>query len=205
MEATYKFVRSVDYSKVLLPSNTFLRKENGNMENNNINENNLENGTIDYNMGTVPAKPNIVLGILGALVGAILGGVLWGLISMTGTIFTAIAILIAWLTIFLYEKMAKGIDIKGIVICAILSLVSVYLSTRISSVFIIIREFKDSLGWNLSYSQAREYLSNFSEIKDAYYHDLILSLVFAIVGVALAVTNKFKKIKNTENQNKVIR
>lgn len=171
------------------------------MDNNNMNENNYGKETIDYDMGTVKAKPNMILGIIGALIGAIVGGVAWGLIAMTGTMLTAIAILIAFLTIFLYEKFAKGIDIKGIIICSIISLVTVYLAARISSVLIIIKEFNDTLGWDLTYSKAEKYLTSTTEMSSAYYHDLIISLVFAVVGVVAVAGSKLKELKNSRNQN----
>lgn len=165
------------------------------MDNNFNNENDVKN--VDYSMGTVENKPNILLGTLGALAAAIIGAVLWILISKTGYIFGILGAGIVVLAMFLYEKLAKGINLVGIIICIALTFAAIYIGNRIGAVILIQDEF--SAYGEVTFSKANKFFKTFmdsdSEFSGAYYQDLIMSYIYSIVCSVVIVVSRIKKRK----------
>ena len=84
-----------------------------------------------YHVLTVPDKPNILLGTLGALLVVVLGTLIWIAIEVfTGYVLVFLATGIIYTAMYLYEKFAKGIDTVGVVICTILTCIGVYFANR---------------------------------------------------------------------------
>lgn len=179
--------------------NNFNQPNNNNQ--NNMFDSNLNNGinnNVDYNMGVVSQKPNIFMGILGALAGALIGAFVWILISKTGYIFGILGMGIMWLTMFLYEKLAKGINIVGVIICIVFTLAAIYAGNRIGAVLMIQNEFANN-GIDISLSRSNELFkityNNDDTYRSAYFQDLITSYIFSIACSVVLIVNNIKKRK----------
>lgn len=159
--------------------NNFNQPNNNNQ--NNMFDSNLNNGTnnnVDYNMGVVSQKPNIFMGILGALAGALIGAFVWILISKTGYIF--------------------GILGMGIIICIVFTLAAIYAGNRIGAVLMIQNEFANN-GIDISLSRSNELFkityNNDDTYRSAYFQDLITSYIFSIACSVVLIVNNIKKRK----------
>ena len=69
---------------------------------------------------------NVPAGILGAFLGAVAGAVVIALIGMAGFIASIGGVVLAFATLTLYEKFAKKLSIKGIVICVAIMILTVF-------------------------------------------------------------------------------
>ena len=163
-----------------------------------VSGNNVQSSHIDYNMGVVKQKPNMIMGIIGALIGAVIGAVVWILISKTGYIFGILGMGIMWLTMFLYERMAKGMNIAGTIICIALTFIAIYIGNRVGAVLVVQSEYAKN-AMDISFSRSNElfklHLEIDSEFKSAYIQDLITSYVFSIVCSIALVAGYIRKKK----------
>lgn len=155
---------------------------------------------------------NIFLGLIGALIGDLLGAVIWVVLyqlAYVGGIFSAYATAIGSafaiaLSIGGYVILGKGLDVKGVIICAVLGIVSIYFVHRVAfSVFWVIMMKK---GWNIDMDFKTAYINLEKNMKDfddltrilhldkknalvtvIFYRDLIVAYVWALVtGVPMA-------------------
>lgn len=155
---------------------------------NNFNQTNYQSTNT---MGTAPQKPNILMGALGALAATVVGTIVWILIATyLGYIFFFLGVGIAFLAMFLYEKLAKGIDIVGMIICLVLTCISIYVGIRYGYIGSIAHEFDCSM------SEATEIFKFnydfYPDFNSEYVRNMIMSYV---VGVGYTVVMMVKGIK----------
>ena len=139
--------------------------------------------TTNYGAGTVPQKPNILLGTLGALAAAVVGTFLWVLIAtFTGYVFFLLGVGIAFLAIFLYTKLAKGIDTVGIIICTVFTCIAIYLGNKFGYLYSIAHDLDCTIG------EAQKIFDYNYECTDAFKFDYIKNMVLSyIVGAGYSV------------------
>ena len=147
--------------------------------------------TTNYGVGTVPQKPNILLGTLGALAAAVVGIIVWILIAtFTGYVFFLVGAGIAFLAMFLYNKLAKGIDVVGMIICTVLTCIAIYLGNKFGYLCSIAFDLDCSIGDAQS-------LFDFSyEWDDSFKFDYIKNMILSyVVGAGYSVAMIFGGFK----------
>lgn len=152
------------------------------------------NGNVNYGMGVVSEKQNILLGSIGALAGAVVGTILWIVIAaFTGYVFFLLGAGIAFLAMFLYYKLAKGMNVVGVIICVVLTCVAIYVGNRVGTVFAIANE------WNYSYSAASTLFDLNMDYNDSfkmeYIRTMIMSYIVSIGYTVAVIVSRIKKRK----------
>lgn len=135
---------------------------------------------------------NKVLGTVGALIGAILGIVVWCLIGKLGYISWIGGFAITGLSVLGYNLLAKGLSKVGIIIIAVIAIISVYVATRMNYAIVVYETFKDE-GYNTSLSKCFSSVMDLVELigyTSKFYVDLALGYVMTIVA-GFSVCKKF--------------
>ena len=90
-------------------------------------DNNL-NGT-NYNAPALEVKDeNVLMGTIGAILGALVGAALIALLAKIGYVASISGVVMAFLSLFLYDKFAGKLSKKGIIICVVIMIVTVFLT-----------------------------------------------------------------------------
>lgn len=136
--------------------------------------------------GFVEKPVNYVMGIIGALPGVVVGIVLWVIISKFGFIGGIAGFLMLLCSLKGFELLGGRLSIPGIVICVVMSLVTVYFAHNISCALEIMSTMKQYGVADVSFTDAYKSISAFMEtddFKDAYFHDLIFGYVLTILAI----------------------
>lgn len=148
--------------------------------------------TTNYMAGTAPQKPNILMGTIGALIAAVVGTLAWILIATyTGYIIFLLGVGIAFLAMFLYQKLAKGMDIVGIIICTVLTCIAIYLGNRYGNICLLAHEMDCSVGDATDYFDWVYDLS--SDVQMEYIKNMVMSYVVGIGYSVVMVTKGLKR------------
>ncbi len=137
-------------------------------------------------------KPeNVISGTVGALGGAVIGGLLIVLLSQINFVASISGLVLAFCTLWGYEKLGGKLSTKGIVICVILMLITPYIANRIDWAIFI----SDELG--ISFGDAFEVVPDYAEwgILENYTSNLVMLYLFTILGGAATVWDKIKNRK----------
>lgn len=162
------------------------------------------NSNIDLNSITQSKFANrshLIPGIIGALIGAMIGGVLWVLIYQLGYIAGIAGAVTIVCSMFGYRKLGGSLDIKGIIISCIVSIIIIFLANQIAWTWEIMREFNEMDGTD-SYSFFMIY-RNFFDILDYYsitssfVKDLIIGYFLLIIAGFSTVSKAIKTAKIT--------
>ena len=144
---------------------------------------------------------NIALGLVGALIGALIGAALWIVIYQLGYIAGIAGAAIIGFSIKGYVILGRNIDMKGLVFCAVLSIITIYFSHRAAFAISYMRTMNEALGSHMSFITAFTNLDKFMETMDAasqalgigdsvtvaYWRDLVVGYVLsAVVGIPMA-------------------
>lgn len=134
----------------------------------------------------------ILLGSIGALVAAVIGAVIWVVIAkFTGYTFGVLGAAIAFMTTFIYEKLAKKMNVVGVIICVAFTCVAIYMGNRYAYLIII----KDELGCNLS--EAGRYFSGRYDGNEAFRMEYIKNMAMAyVIGMGYTLFYVLSKRKN---------
>lgn len=153
--------------------------------NNNENEQNSEIKT--------PPK-NFALGALGALIGAFVASIPWILMYVYGNmILSALAIIVAIGALKGYQILKGPIDKKLPVVISITSLLAVVVATLfIIPMLLLIQEGYPATIDNLKVLYA------YDEFLAGIMQDLIVSVVFTVLGISGVVANVNRKIKESK-------
>ena len=140
-----------------------------------------------YHVLTVPDKPNILLGTLGALLVVVLGTLLWIAIeAFTGYVLFFLATGIIYAAMYIYEKFAKGIDTVGVIICTVLTCIGIYFANRYGYICSIAYEYDYSIG-------VAKTIHDFMCDSDAIYN--IEYLAFMGISYVCGIGYTFKILK----------
>ena len=88
-------------------------------------------------------KPNVLMGIVGALIGALIGGALIILLSRLGVVSAASGVLLSVAVIFGYIKLGNGFGFPGVIICLALIAVTPYVADRLDWALLIKEAFNE--------------------------------------------------------------
>lgn len=153
-----------------------------------------------YNVGMeMPVSPevkpaeNFVLGLIGALGGALLGGASIILLGQMGYIASISGVILAFCTLKGYEMLAKGLSTKGVILCAVLMLVTPFLADYLNWGIMLYKELS-SIG--ATFGECMEILPDVlrdSEVWGEYLKNLGMLYLFVIMGGLIILKNAFKK------------
>jgi hypothetical protein len=91
----------------------------------------------------LPAKERVGLGILGALIGALIGGASIVLLSQLGYVASISGVIMAFCTVKGYKLLAGRISKTGIILCAILMIVTPFLADAIDWCLVIMEAYSE--------------------------------------------------------------
>ena len=161
-----------------------------------------------YQNENTDVRENVVAGIVGAFLFSLAGGVLWFVIYLFGFIAGISGLVGAVCAIKGYSIFAKKESMKGIVISVIISLLVIVAAWYMCFAYDIYTAYQEwfaagEIDFTLSFADSVynvPYFLSDSEIGPAYIKDLIIGLVFCIIGGGSYVVNKMKGLKNAKNK-----
>lgn len=141
---------------------------------------------------------NILFGFAGAFLGALVGIILFVIIFFIGYVSAWTSVLSAVLGAFLYQKFGGKTDKKMIVIVCLTTIIMFLLTIFI--LYILAANglaIDDSL--KISGMEAfNYYMKNNSEFAREFITNIVLTLVFTIIGIGIVFSYLMKKIKRTD-------
>lgn len=153
-----------------------------------------------YNGGMeMPVSPevkpaeNFVLGLVGALIGAAIGGASIIGLGQLGYIASISGVILAFCTLKGYELLAKGISTKGVIVCAVLMLVTPFLADYLN---LGITLYKELSPLGATFGDCMEILPEVLKDGEAvgdYLKNLGMLYLFVVLGGFYIVKNAFKK------------
>ena len=163
-------------------------------------------------------QSNKIMGIIGGVVGTVLGIVVWCLIGMAGYISWIGGLALAAGAFFGYKLLGKGMDKLGMVICAVLVLIAVFVGTRMNYAIQLHKDFEDEASVAAAFELAGldsdastfEIFTDFGEYVDTYddllemvgaderysddfTHDLVFGYLVTVIASAVIIASFVKK------------
>ena len=157
---------------------------------------------------TPPVKENIVAGIVGAFLFSLAGGALWYILYQIGIIAAISAIVGVVAAIKGYEIFSKGSSLKGIIISVIIAFLVLVVAWYLCLSTDVYNAYKTwysegvvdfTLTFPESVKCAYLFLED-TEILVPYIKDLLLGLLFGVVGCIGSVKNALDKEKAKKTQ-----
>lgn len=138
-------------------------------------------------------KENFLLGIVGAVIGVIIGGAVALLVARLGYVSVLAGIALGFCTIKGYEILGKKLTKKGVVVSAILMVLTVFLVNQLDYTLFLMDEY--SLPFDVSWSLFNEetFKGNFPE---NYFLELGKLAVFTLGGAWISVQSALEGKKN---------
>ena len=144
----------------------------------------------------IKAPENTALGIIGALIGALIGGASIIGLSQLGYIASISGVLLAVCTLKGYELLATGLSTKGIVICAVLMLVTPFAADWIDWSLILYQAWAEyGVTFMECVTSLPALLAEEPEVLGEYLKNLGMLYLFVIMGGFYTLKNAFKKKK----------
>ncbi len=150
---------------------------------------------------------NVVAGIVGAFLFSLAGGVLWFVLYLFGFVAGISGLVGAVCAIKGYSVFSKKESVKGIVISVVIALLVMVLAWYLCLAYDVWTAHNDwfeegYIDYTLTYFEAVQasgfYLED-PEIGPAYFGDLVIGLLFCVIGGGSYVVNKIKSIKAAQN------
>lgn len=163
-----------------------------------------------YQKQNAEVKENVVAGIVGAFLFSLVGGALWFVIYMFGFIAGISGLVGAVCAIKGYSVFAKKESMKGIIISVIISLLVIALAWYMGLAYDIYQVYQvwfaeGEIDFTLTYVESVinvPYFLSIPEVAAEAIMDLVLGIVFCIIGGGSYVVNKIKNAKNAKNNAK---
>ena len=157
-----------------------------------------------YQKQNAEVKENVVAGIVGAFLFSLVGGALWFVIYMFGFIAGISGLVGAVCAIKGYSVFAKKESMKGIIISVIISLLVIALAWYMGLAYDIYQVYQvwfaeGEIDFTLTYVESVinvPYFLSIPEVAAEAIMDLVLGIVFCIIGGGSYVVNKIKNAKN---------
>lgn len=150
-------------------------------------------------------RENVLLGIIGAVVGAVIGSVLWILIGQFGFIAGIAGYAIVLGSVKGYEILGKKVSKKGIIICIIISFLTIAFAECFSLGITIYREFRKE--YVITVIDALKSVPQFLTIPDVrgeVAKSLVVGYGFAIWANFSFVKKLWKQIKEQEKPHSIV-
>lgn len=149
-------------------------------------------------------KSNIITGLVGALLGSLIGVACWVLIYKLGYIAAITGVVMVVCTFKGYELLGGCLDIKGIIVSCLLSIVMLYFANQISWAWEIFNVFKAE--YQITFFDA--FRSTMDILKEVgmtreFYGDLAMGYIFTVIGGATVIIGALKGAKGNYKIEKV--
>lgn len=165
-------------------------------------------------------KENVFLGIIGALLFSLAGGIVFFLLNQAGIIASISGFVAVWAAFFGYGLFSGNKDsIKGIIIAAIASVLVMLIANYVCyaySLHTVVKEDGLSLTFWEAFSKLPSliageqivipdgFFEHYYELDNSvFYKDLVISLLFCVLGAFGFVQSTIKKIKAAKESQKV--
>ena len=146
-------------------------------------------------------EENFLLGIIGAVIGAIIGGAVAFFVARLGYVSVLAGIALGFCTIKGYEILGKKLTKKGVLVSAILMVLTVLLVNQLDYILFLMDEY--SLPFDVSWSLFNEetFKGNFPE---NYFLELGKLAVFTLGGAWISVQSALEGKKNRAIARKIV-
>lgn len=136
-------------------------------------------------------KERVLAGIVGAFIGSLIGAVCIVLLNQFGFIASFSGVIMGVSALKGYQLLGKQISIKGIVICAVLMIIMVYLSNWFSYALAVSEVYEADI--TTSFLAVPALLKEGVIENGAYYKDLIMLYIFTALGAVPTVKERMKR------------
>ncbi len=144
----------------------------------------------------ITKNENVLAGIVGAFLFSLGGGVVWFLLHLTGVFASISGFVGVFLAILGYKLFAKKESIKGIIIASVIAFAVLVLAWYLcvgKDIYDAYQYYYNSgeIDYTLSYADSLRSVPSFlsdPEIGPSCYRDLIIGLVFALIGSVGTIT-----------------
>lgn len=147
-------------------------------------------------------KENVLLGAIGAVLGSLVGVLAIVLLDRLGFVAAISGVVMAAGTILLYEKFAKSLSNKGIVICVVVMILMTLLAENIAFSIAVMQEAAKDYGVTLSFGEVFGNLYGLiaEDVIDGgvYAGNLGLVYLFNVLGAFGIIKSSFNKRKNNK-------
>ena len=156
------------------------------------------------NEHTTDFEENVVAGTVGAFLFSLAGGIIYFLLHLVGYVASISGLIGAICAVKGYSVFAKKESKKGIIIAAIIALLVIAIAWYFCLAYDVYEAHKGwfeagEIDYTVSFLEALRGAPVFleePEIARAYFGDLALGLLFALIGSGSYVYNKYKNAKN---------
>ena len=142
----------------------------------------------------VKAPENMALGIVGAVVGALIGGASIIGLSQMGYIASISGLILAFCTLKGYELLAKGMSTKGVILCAVLMLITPFAADYLDWGILI---YKELGAYGFTFGECMQLIPEFMKdgtiVMGEYLKNLGMIYLFVLMGGFYTVKNALKK------------
>lgn len=153
----------------------------------------IYNGAIEENFPVEAIKENVPAGIVGAFLGGIIGSLLIVLIGLLGFVASIGGVAVAVTTLTGYEKFAKKLSVRGIVISVIVMIIIITFITRLEWTIDICMEMSE-YGGDISplavFLNMHAILKEFDCVAD-YVKEIVVLFIFTAIGAVPTVKRKY--------------
>ncbi|MBQ6676710.1 MAG: hypothetical protein IJM71_01550 [Clostridia bacterium] len=151
----------------------------------------------------ITKNENVLAGIVGAFLFSLGGGVVWFLLHLTGVFASISGFVGVFLAILGYKLFAKKESIKGIIIASVIAFAVLVLAWYLcvgKDIYDAYQYYYNSgeIDYTLSYADSLRSVPSFlsdPEIGPSCYRDLIIGLVFALIGSVGTIIRSIRNVK----------
>ena len=145
-------------------------------------------------------KENVLLGAVGALLGALLGGAVALFIARLGYVAVAAGLVLGICTIKGYEILGKKLSRKGILISAVLMVITVFLVNQIDLAMEVVAQ----LGVEFAYAfRVVNELIFSGDFPDNYFFNLAQLAIFTLAGAGISISSVWSSHKTKGTARKI--
>jgi len=141
-------------------------------------------------------EENVLFGTLGALLGALAGALIIVLLDKVGFVASISGVVMAFLSLFLYTKFAGKLSKKGVVICVVIMIVTVFLTEYLLYTYAVYKEWKV---YGVSFGEVFKSLFDILKEFDLMGH-FTRNILMLYAFTALGAIPKIRDISKLETQ-----
>ena len=143
-------------------------------------------------------KENVLLGFVGALLFSLAGGIVWFILYQIGIIASISGIVGVFCAIKGYSLFAKKESVKGIIIAIICSLAVIVFAWYLCMAYDVYNEYQELLHITVPFGDifSDTFAHITEEAKKAYITDLVIGIIFCVIGGAGYAVKSIQKAKN---------